>query len=133
DWGLHGARWAWAHDGVRSNGWFHLQHEGLLTTRWGPGRWRILEHPTAAGPPLLLLAFGNLEHTLRLSSRPTHSPAVCFEVLEKHNAPQDVGHATSFGTQEAAAQGLFNEDALACCATRGWPESSRGSEASTTQ
>merc|ERR1711912_177793 len=69
EWGRHGTDWSWAHNGVKQNGWFRLCAGEHLMSKWGPGSWHLLREAdggAADGTPLLLAAFGGVEHALRL-------------------------------------------------------------------
>lgn len=151
-WGAHGVAWAWAHDGSRQNGWLHLHAGGSLSTKWGPGRWKLLAAPTAPlhsssaekeeeealpppPPPLLLVTFSAVEHALRLVSAGAGSPGFYLvarrrlasgerSLAEDAGADGD-GGGTAAATLIAALAALDGAVAPALT-TRGWPERSGG-------
>mmetsp|Transcript_61780 Transcript_61780/g.135119 ORF Transcript_61780/g.135119 Transcript_61780/m.135119 type:complete len:326 (-) Transcript_61780:196-1173(-) len=63
-WGRGGARWVWAHDGTRPNGWIVFCQGGLLQTKWMEGSWQPLEQD----PACILVTFNDVEHLLRLDA-----------------------------------------------------------------
>eukprot|EP00927_Polykrikos_kofoidii_P040412 TRINITY_DN34552_c0_g1_i1.p1 TRINITY_DN34552_c0_g1~~TRINITY_DN34552_c0_g1_i1.p1 ORF type:complete len:1456 (-),score=225.31 TRINITY_DN34552_c0_g1_i1:179-4546(-) len=62
-----GVEWAWAHGGHRVNGWIRVLDDGVLDTKWGRGRWALLDIDKAVAP-LLVATFNDVEHSLRLGS-----------------------------------------------------------------
>lgn len=103
-WGPHGSHWAWAHDGVRPNGWIRLLEAGKLDSKWGAGSWQLFE---AVQPPLLLVTFNGTEHGLRLADGG-------FDVVSKRRPATD-------GSLADNMQEPISPDAPTCSGTRGWP------------
>uniref|UniRef100_A0A7S2N454 Uncharacterized protein n=1 Tax=Alexandrium andersonii TaxID=327968 RepID=A0A7S2N454_9DINO len=120
DWAAHGPCWAWAHDGLRQNGWFRLHGGGRLATRWGMGSWKLVEDPASSAPPLLLLTFSAVEHALRLEAAGLGGgrPAG-FTMVSKRR----LGSQEGLARQGAASmQQFFSQDYAPCCDTAGWPD-----------
>jgi len=113
-WGAHSAEWAWAHDGLKQNGWLHLRAGKTLTSKWGPGQWRLLEE---VSPPLLLVCFNDVEHLLRLEGGGEGPPG--FEVMAKRRLQGERSLAEDIGSP--AYDRLLDPCTPPCCATRGWP------------
>eukprot|EP00397_Hematodinium_sp_SG-2012_P069004 GEMP01115500.1.p1 GENE.GEMP01115500.1~~GEMP01115500.1.p1 ORF type:complete len:164 (-),score=35.52 GEMP01115500.1:122-613(-) len=54
---ITGAKWAWAHNGRKVNGWIETAAGGQLRTKWGEGTWRIQGTQ-------LVVTFGRRDHYL---------------------------------------------------------------------
>lgn len=113
-WGGQNRRWAWAHDGLRQNGFIHFHAGGVLSSRWGGGTWRLLQGPE---PPLILATFHDVEHALRLRSAGLGAAPPGFDMVAKRRLPQDPSLSSGGGAGDPA----LDPDAPACCLTRGWP------------
>lgn len=113
-WGVHGAEWAWAHDGLKQNGWIHLRSGGAVASRWGLGKWTLLE---ATQPPLLLITFNDVEHALRLEDDGKGPPGFDLVLKRRLAGEQSVAEDPS----SPAYGRLVDPRTPACCATRGWP------------
>jgi len=108
-WADAGTKWAWAHDGTRQNGWFHLCRGGGVLSKWGAGTWRLLDICQLT-PPLLVVTFNAVEHLLRLVGARTE--AASFEIISKRRLT----------IENCVAEGEIESGAPPCCPTRGWPD-----------
>merc|ERR1712217_1018840 len=114
DWGSCSTKWAWAHDGSRQNGWFHLQNGGALVTKWGGGTWQLLHGPNT---PLLLVTFSTVEHALRLNDPDTDHPT--FDMVSKRRLTSSRSLADEVGDDKEHP--LLLPTAPPISTTRGWP------------
>lgn len=120
-WGAHGYRWAWAHDGENENGWFRLHAGGVLTTIWGNGTWELLERNSTE---LLLVTFSSVEHALRFQDGGSAAGA-SFDMVSKRrlNTQPGLGDDIRRGCHVEA----LDPGAPPCGTTRGWPQRADGS------
>jgi len=110
-WGAHGVQWAWAHDGVRQNGWVHFHSGGHLTSKWGTGSWKLLPVEESS-VPLLLANINAVEHGLRLLDGA--EPA--FDMVSKRRLAFDRS------LEELPDNVAVRPCAPVSCPTRGWPD-----------
>mmetsp|Transcript_24081 Transcript_24081/g.67009 ORF Transcript_24081/g.67009 Transcript_24081/m.67009 type:complete len:183 (-) Transcript_24081:44-592(-) len=55
------ATFSWAHDGQSKNGWVELKENGVLSTYWCEGTWRV-----SSDPDVIEMSFGSSRHICRL-------------------------------------------------------------------
>lgn len=120
-WGAHGYRWAWAHDGETENGWFRLHAGGVLTTSWQNGTWELLERNATE---LLLVTFSHVEHALRFQDGGSAAGA-SFDMVSKRRLHQQPGLGDDI--RRGCHVEALDPGAPAIGTTRGWPLRADGS------
>ena len=88
---------------------------GGAASKWGAGRWRLLE---AASPPLLLVTFNEVEHALRLDDASQGPPG--FAMVSKRRLAGERSLVEDVGS--SAYSRAIEPQSVPCCATRGWPQ-----------
>jgi len=113
EWGVS-AKWAWAHNGIRQNGWIHLLSGGTLSSKWGLGTWQIIGR---CRPPLLLIMFSQVEHALRLVGAGTYTPS--FEMVARRRLDFETSLAQD--PDSSVIERLCDPEVPTVTSTRGWP------------